>query len=80
MWKGFIVESKKYMNHPDNWNEWDAYPYKPDGWIPTSKRKASFYFWIKFPKAAMIFYFLIISNFVYNLIVKLQHKKFIDRK
>jgi hypothetical protein len=37
MWKGFIVESKKYMNHPDNWNEWDAYPYKPDGWIPTSK-------------------------------------------
>ena len=57
VWQGFLTESKKYMNHPDYWKEWDMYPYKPDGWTQKDKCKSAFMFWAGFPGAFVRFYF-----------------------
>ena len=57
-WQGFLKESKSYMNHPDHWKEWNAYPYKPDGWTAADRRRAKLRFWVHFPVAWVRFYFL----------------------
>lgn len=63
-WRGFVKESKSYMNYPDNWTEWKAQLYlangEPDpdypGWTMKDKRTAKLKFWWKFPRAWFRFY------------------------
>ncbi len=54
-WEGFLIESKKYMNHPDYWKERNAYPYKSDGWTMGDKRRANLRFWFALPVAWLRF-------------------------
>lgn len=64
-WQGFVTESKRFMNHPDYWHEWDAAaPYAPSGWTQASKRRAAFKFWCAFPRAAVRFYWLCLRDFM----------------
>ena len=63
-WRGFVKESKSYMNHPDSWKEWRAQLYLEDGepdpnysgWTIADKRKAALEFWQKFPRAWVRYY------------------------
>lgn len=63
-WKGFLKESKSYMNHPDYWKECKAQLYltngDPDpnylGWTQADRAKAKLEFWRKFPRAWVRFY------------------------
>lgn len=64
VWQGFLIESKKYMNHPDYWPEWNVRKYDPEGWTMKDKRKAAFSFWCGFLRAALRFYFFTIREFV----------------
>jgi len=68
MWKGFLRESKLYMNYPGLWQgQWaqeneqlyfndgtpdELYP----GWTPEEKRKEVFRFWKAFPRAWVKFH------------------------
>ena len=55
MWQGFVTESKKYMNHPDHWNEWNHERYKQRGWTTRDKWIAKLKFWLRFPRAWLRF-------------------------
>jgi len=57
-WKGFVVESKLYMHHPDCWKEWNCADVVEGGWTLVDKRRAALKFWLAFPKAAIRFYWL----------------------
>ena len=55
-WEGFLPESKKFMHHPDCWNEWDSKSdWHPNGWTMKDKHKAVRKFWLGFPKAFVKF-------------------------
>ena len=64
MWQGFVIESKKYMNHPDYWRECDAKPYNPNGYNMWDNRIASMKFWLAFPKAWLRFYWLTLRDII----------------
>jgi len=74
-WKGFIKESKSYMNHPDYWSEHNAQLYLADGtpdfeypgWTLADKRKAVLNFWLKFPRAWFRFYWSIFFDWLTNI-------------
>jgi len=74
-WKGFLTESKSYMNHPDYWKEWNAQLYLADGqldpdypgWTMAGKRKAALKFWKAFPRAWIRFYWLVVRDWFCNL-------------
>ena len=63
-WLGFIKESKIYMNYPTYWAEWDAYPYRSDGWTMADKRRGKLKFWLAFPRAWLRFHWYMISDVV----------------
>lgn len=79
-WKGFLEESKSYMNHPDYWKEWRAQLYlangEPDpnypGWTMADKRKAKLKFWRKFPRAWIRFHLSAVRDFFINIFVKAE--------
>ena len=61
-WEGFLVESKKYMNYPDYWNEWDVdADWYPDGWTMADKRRAALLFWLRYPRAWLRFHWSVIA-------------------
>lgn len=68
-WRGFIKESKSYMNHPDYWPEWLA-SVKSDWtgeWTRSGKKdvkNAKIDFWRKFPRAWMRFHWFILCDWV----------------
>ncbi len=64
MWQGFVTESKKYMNHPDYWPEWNCADYEPNGWTMGDKRIAALKFWLKFPKAWIKFQWLTVRDYI----------------
>ncbi len=57
-WQGFLTESKKYMNHPDYWKEWEWYdPVDcPTGWTMAGRQRAKLRFWVQFPLAWVKFH------------------------
>ena len=76
-WKGFLTESKLYMNYPDvshpdlpwgadsyGWPEWNAYPNDPDGWTQADKLNAKIEFWRKFPRAVVRFYLFTVWDWI----------------
>lgn len=67
MWKGFVAESKSYMNHPDCWKGWNRYfPHRHElgGWTDADARRAKLKFWRAFPRAWLCFYW---ATFCYAL-------------
>ncbi len=69
-WRGFLTESKSYMNHPDHWKEWqvqlyysngDPDPYYP-GWTEADRRKAIWKFWRQFPRAWIRFHWSVVCD------------------
>jgi len=67
-WEGFLIESKKFMNHPDYWNEWDIKAdWYPNGWTLHDKRKAKLKFWWKFPKAFIKFHYYGFRDWYYKI-------------
>lgn len=74
-WKGFLTESKLYMNHPDHWKEWTAQLYlsngQPDtnypGWTMGDRRKAVLKFWARFPRAWIRFHWYAVRDWGLNL-------------
>lgn len=64
-WQGFVEESKRYMNHPSCWNEWDwkGVDY-PDGWTTRDKRHAALKFWLAFPRAWVRFHWFALRDLV----------------
>ncbi len=66
-WEGFLIESKKYMNHPDYWNEWDvAADWYPDGWTRADKRTASLRFWVGCPRAWLRFHWYVLRDAAFS--------------
>jgi len=63
-WRGFVEESKRYMNHLDYWKEWKEQLYYEDGtrdtdypgWTDKDIFYATLNFWRKFPRACIRFY------------------------
>lgn len=67
-WRGFVLESKSYMNYPGLWQGYwaesneqlflddgtldERYP----GWTPEERKRETIAFWKKFPRAWIIFY------------------------
>lgn len=77
VWKGFVEESKQYMNYPSYWKEWNAHPYKSDGWTLASKCKAAIRFWLRFPGAWFRFHWLALSDLL-GRSVSILNRKGID--
>ncbi len=74
-WRGFVVESKRYMGHPDYsdyWAEYKAQLYLADGtpdpdytgWTEKDRFRAKVTFWRKFPRAWVRFYWLVFQDWV----------------
>ena len=72
-WRGFVEESKSYMNHPDYWKEWNAALYLEDGITPDPNypgwtNRDVFYailnFWRKFPRSWLRFHWLVFRDWV----------------
>lgn len=63
-WKGFLTESKLYMNHPDHWKEWNHHTVLEGGWTAEGKRIARLEFWKAFPKAWVKFHWHIIRDWI----------------
>lgn len=65
-WKGFVVESKSYLNHPDYWKERNSAQVIEGGWTMGDKRKAKLIFWLKFPGAFLRFYRVALRSALVN--------------
>ncbi len=66
-WRGFVEESKSYMNHPDYWKEWKFKLYDDDDstfWTEKDKFYAVLNFWRKFPRAWVRFYWQVFRDWV----------------
>ena len=80
-WRGFVEESKSYMNHPDYWKEWKAQLYYEDGtpdpnypgWTDKDRFYATLDFWRKFPRAWLRFHWLVFRDWI-----KGTYKEFIN--
>lgn len=71
MWQGFVIESKRYMNHPDYWPERNNSQYKVGGWTTRDKRIAALKFWLAFPQAWIRFQWLILWDWLENLMASI---------
>ena len=71
-WRGFIEESKSYMNQPGYWKEWQALLYLDDGnvapecqfWTVADKRMANIIFWLCNPCTFIRFYWSIFCDWL----------------
>jgi len=67
-WKGFIAESKLYMNYPNGGNgrfaEWNCIDVYKDGWTVKERRVAKLKFWKAFPRAFVRFYWSTFSDYI----------------
>jgi len=75
-WKGFVKESKSYMNHPDYSDRFVEHKEQlyfidgsPDplypGWTMVDRRKEVIKFWRKFPRAWFRFYWSTFYDFCF---------------
>lgn len=55
-WRGFLAESKSYMNYPDHWPERNHAGVLEGGWTMADKKHAKVEFWLAFPRAWVRFY------------------------
>jgi len=65
--KGFLVESKAYMNHPDHWHEQNHADVLVGGWTAASRQRAKVKFWLAFPRAWLRFHWFILRDSCYAL-------------
>ncbi len=80
-WRGFVRESKSYMNHPDYWMEAKAQLYLADGtpdhnypgWTDKDRFDAILNFWRKFPRAWLRFHWLVFRDWI-----KKTYREFIN--
>jgi len=67
-WKGFIAESKFYMNYPNGekgyFAEWNYIGVYGDGWTVKERRAAKLKFWKAFPRAFVRFYWSFFSDYI----------------
>jgi len=68
-WQGFVIESKRYMNHPDFWKQWDWLPYKMSGWTETKRRKAILKFWLAFPRVWIRYHWYCLRDLIIKMIL-----------
>lgn len=70
-WKGFVKESKSYMNHPDYWHEYNANKFEGDGgWTINDKRRTKLEFWLAFPRAFIRFYWFELRDQINRWVLK----------
>ena len=60
-WRGFLTESKSYMDYPNGssgrFAEWNYTDVCKNGWTVRERRIAKCNFWRRFPRAFIYFYF-----------------------